>query len=475
MRRSLVILTAAAVFAFLAPDSAGQEAVPKPVELRGLLLDLATRHDESVNTRRLRAKLDVFALELGRKLDGLEGEARPRAFAEYFFAEQLFSSDPDLSSPSNFYLDRILDGRSGYCLTLSALMICVGRKLGLPVHGVAVPRHFFVRWDDGELRYDIETTEEGRRRDSAFYRARGVPAAAEKDGIYLANLTDRQVAAFLYNNEGYIHWCAGRPDRAEAGFRRALELFADLPEAWLNLGVVAGERGDVEVAEKAFARASRWMGKDRTLLLNRAVAAMRDGRVREALAHAERATANEEGFIDVGAYRHFVGATLLRADRWKEWQAEVSANGKKLKKSAALRPGLAATYYRDRDLSERAGSRIESRIKHEWRWSAPLPRLTAERFSVRWEGFVEVEEAGPIEFFLVFEQAARLWVDGVLFIDHSRGKRDKLARETLVLAAGLHDIRVEYVALGKPNGVIFQVKRPDATRPFPASSFLHKP
>lgn len=349
VRRSSVIPTTIAALVLLVSCAVGQE-VGKPVDLRGVLLEMATGHDPSVNTRRIRAKLDVFELELKKKLAGLEGEARPRAFAEYFFSEQLFSADPDLSSPSNFYLDRILDGRSGYCLTLSAIMISVGRRLGLPVCGVAVPRHFFVRWEEGAIRYDIETTEGGRRRDEAFYRARGVPEMGERDGVYLAKLTDERVVAFLHNNEGYIHWCAGRPGRAEKSFRRALELFGELPEAWLNLGVVAGERGDTELAEHAFAKAARWMGADRTLLLNRAVAAMRDGRVREALGRVEKATTDEHGRIEVSAYRQFIGATLLRNDRWKSYQADVVARGEKLRREGVLRPGLRAVYFRDRGL-----------------------------------------------------------------------------------------------------------------------------
>lgn len=471
-RRPPVFMTAAAVFVLLAGPLLAQDETP--FDLRAELFRLAQSHDESVNPRRLRAKLSVFALELKEKLEGLEGEARPRAFAEYFFTDQLFSADPDLSSPSNFYLDRILDGRSGYCLTLSALMVCVGRKLGLPVRGVAVPRHFYVRWDDGKTVYDIETTEGGRRRDTAFYRRRGVSKAAEEAGIYLAGLSDRQVAAFLHNNEGYIHWCAGRSAEAEASFMRALELFGELPEAWLNLGVVIGERGDGKASESAFKRAARWLDGDRVLRFNRAVAAMRDGRVREGLEHAENAARRSDGSMDVHAYRHFVGATLLRKDRWDAWQATVVRAGKKLEAAGELSPGFRATYFADRELEKRVGSRVEPIINRQWRWSPPMRGTTAERFSVRWDGFVRVDEAGPYEFFLVFEQGVRLWIDGVLFIDHSSGKDDKLARETIVLGAGLHDVRVEYVALRKPNGVIFQVKRPDATSAFTKTRYFHR-
>ena len=50
----------------------------------------------------------------------------------------------DYYSPENSYIVSVLDSRLGIPLTLSILYIIVGQRLGLPVHGVALPGHFIV-------------------------------------------------------------------------------------------------------------------------------------------------------------------------------------------------------------------------------------------------------------------------------------------------------------------------------------------
>lgn len=47
--------------------------------------------------------------------------------------------------PRNSYLDVVLDRRTGIPISLSVLTIEVGRRLGVPLAGVALPGHFLVR------------------------------------------------------------------------------------------------------------------------------------------------------------------------------------------------------------------------------------------------------------------------------------------------------------------------------------------
>jgi regulator of sirC expression with transglutaminase-like and TPR domain len=50
----------------------------------------------------------------------------------------------DYGDPDNSYLDAVLDRRLGIPITLSVLMIEVGRRLGVAVQGVGMPGHFLV-------------------------------------------------------------------------------------------------------------------------------------------------------------------------------------------------------------------------------------------------------------------------------------------------------------------------------------------
>ncbi len=67
----------------------------------------------------------------------------------------------------------------GNCLATSTLYALVGGALGLPIHLVVVPSHAFVRWDDGSVRINIETTNHGLRYDDERYLNVGGQATRE--------------------------------------------------------------------------------------------------------------------------------------------------------------------------------------------------------------------------------------------------------------------------------------------------------
>jgi regulator of sirC expression with transglutaminase-like and TPR domain len=68
------------------------------------------------------------------------------ALAHALFVERGYAGNAvDYGDPRNSYLDDVLDRRLGIPITLSVLMIEVGRRVGVVVHGVGMPGHFLVR------------------------------------------------------------------------------------------------------------------------------------------------------------------------------------------------------------------------------------------------------------------------------------------------------------------------------------------
>lgn len=59
--------------------------------------------------------------------------------------------------------------KQGNCLATSTLYVLIGEALDLPIRLVVVPGHAFVRWDDGALRRNIETTSGGTAISDADY------------------------------------------------------------------------------------------------------------------------------------------------------------------------------------------------------------------------------------------------------------------------------------------------------------------
>ena len=50
----------------------------------------------------------------------------------------------DYGDPENSFLDSVVERRLGIPITLSVLMMEIGRRIGVPVHGVGMPGHFLV-------------------------------------------------------------------------------------------------------------------------------------------------------------------------------------------------------------------------------------------------------------------------------------------------------------------------------------------
>jgi regulator of sirC expression with transglutaminase-like and TPR domain len=84
-----------------------------------------------------RAQLDALAASL----DAYDADALAYAlFTDLGYAGNTI----DYADPDNSYLDAVLDRRLGIPITLSVLMIEVGRRRGIEVHGVGMPGHFLV-------------------------------------------------------------------------------------------------------------------------------------------------------------------------------------------------------------------------------------------------------------------------------------------------------------------------------------------
>ena len=77
----------------------------------------------------------------------------------------------------------------------------IGERLGMPLYGVVVPGHFFVRYDDGKTRFNIETTSKGNCADDEHYRVNfNVPDSSDGRSIYLKNLNPHQTLGCFFNN-----------------------------------------------------------------------------------------------------------------------------------------------------------------------------------------------------------------------------------------------------------------------------------
>jgi regulator of sirC expression with transglutaminase-like and TPR domain len=98
---------------------------------------LIAAHDHPVDVDAGLRDLDALAAEIG-------GVDVPALAHELFVARGFAGNTVDYGDPRNSYLDVVLARRLGLPITLSVLMIEVGRRLGLALCGVGMPGHFLV-------------------------------------------------------------------------------------------------------------------------------------------------------------------------------------------------------------------------------------------------------------------------------------------------------------------------------------------
>ena len=152
---------------------------------------LIAAHDHPVDVDAQVRALDALAHEIGA-VDA------PALAHELFVARGFAGNTVDYGDPRNSYLDVVLDRRLGLPITLSVLMIEVGRRLGLELFGVGMPGHFLVgasgSYVDPFHRGAFLTADEARE----LYE-RTQPGAAFTDA-YLAPVGPRAVLARMLAN-----------------------------------------------------------------------------------------------------------------------------------------------------------------------------------------------------------------------------------------------------------------------------------
>lgn len=119
------------------------------------------------------ATLDEMAAPL-RSLAGAHREVLREALVEHMYGELMFrGNEQQYYDPRNSYFNEVLEHRTGIPITLSAVFMALGRRIGLQVEGVGFPGHFLVRvgGDDGEY---VDAFNDGRvlQRDDLMALAR---------------------------------------------------------------------------------------------------------------------------------------------------------------------------------------------------------------------------------------------------------------------------------------------------------------
>jgi len=182
------------------------------------------------------------------------------------YDEWAIAFDPDQNNIQNSLPSTVYLRKRGSCLGVSFIFLTLAEKLKLPIYGVLLPGHFFVRYDDGKNRINIEPNLKGFCHPDSYYV---VKYAVQGDSFY--NLHDLSREHTLSAMAYALGTCALRANHLETAMdflKSAAEVNPDYAEAFGNLGIVLDRLNMSEGAFLTLARARALRPNDKNALLN---------------------------------------------------------------------------------------------------------------------------------------------------------------------------------------------------------------
>ena len=186
---------------------------------------------------------------------GLMPGMRPREIAHavrrrLFYDLEFHGNEDEFYDPRNSYLNEVLIRRTGIPITLAAVFMEIGRRVGLDAVGVSYPVHFLVKYHDGDEEWIVDPFHKGEEVPGEHIRsqllARGT--APEQVDYMLAGVTRRQMLSRMLLNLKLIYTRAEDHVRA---LRIQEYLLALTPWSFDEIrdrGVLRARAGDAEGA-----------------------------------------------------------------------------------------------------------------------------------------------------------------------------------------------------------------------------------
>jgi tetratricopeptide (TPR) repeat protein len=332
------------------------------VDLATAALIISEYWSDLVHGRRHLSTLDDMAFEIRDIARSRNLEMDYRAVAvinEYLFEELGFESISEVIDPNDLFLHTVLDERRGYCLSLSILYLSLAERLGLPLYGVVVPGHFFVRYDDGAVRFNIETTSRGGTASDEHYIEKFKVPKGRRDGIYMKNLNKFQTLGCFFNNLGNSYSTVGDTESALAALEQAVEINPSLAESHMNLGNIYLKKGAVKDAIYEYRMALKINPDDAKTHLNLGNAYAEERRLTKAIAEYKVSLKLDSSITDT--YKNLANAYCKQ----KTYRLALA----QLKRAILLEPKDSSLYswlgevYRQMGDSKRAISQYKKALK----------------------------------------------------------------------------------------------------------------
>jgi len=154
---------------------------------------------------------------------------------------QFRGNEENYYDPRNSCLNSVLMRRLGIPISLSVVYIEIARRLGRPMHGVGLPGHFIVGYEDADAHYWVDPFHGGRIlsfADCCSLAKQTAGVDLRSNPAVLAPVNKRQILVRMLSNLKAIYLRGEAFDKARQILDLLIDAMPDYPEEYRHRGIV---------------------------------------------------------------------------------------------------------------------------------------------------------------------------------------------------------------------------------------------
>lgn len=119
-------------------------------DVEGAAIAIALDAYPGLSAAHVRGALDRIAARLSGDVFAVRGHARLGRLLRAMYRDLSFTTPSTYDDPRLHLVNAVIERRQGSPVALAVVLAAVGKRLGIPLHGVAFPGHFMVRYEAGQ-------------------------------------------------------------------------------------------------------------------------------------------------------------------------------------------------------------------------------------------------------------------------------------------------------------------------------------
>lgn len=225
------------------------------IDLAETVLLISKHRDPSLDLAALGAELDRLTDSVRAKLVKADSPDKiVDAFritihdeAGYRYTDQVDAQGIPINS-AELFLHGMLKSKRGYCMNLSLLYLIIADRLNIPLYGVPLPNHFFVRYVSGNTSINIEATDNGYTIPDSYYQKRFSLPEQKDSTFFMSNVGKKATLGSYFSNVGMVYYKSQQPEQAVFYLNLSTLINPGSIEAHNNLANIYSETGQMKNA-----------------------------------------------------------------------------------------------------------------------------------------------------------------------------------------------------------------------------------